>query len=267
MHDLAFVFAGFAVGLIVGLTGVGGGSLMTPILIFFFGVKPHLAIGTDLLFAAFTKMGGTVSMARQRLVPWRVVGLLCAGSIPAALAALWLLHRMGPATAQAQHLMTSTLGIALLLTAAATAYKVLAFSPQRQAAELAARRANAANAAEPRHWSLPVLLGAVIGTLVTFTSVGAGAIGVTVLLLVFPHLPLPRIIAADIAYAVPLTLVAGLGHASLGSVDWPLLLQLLAGSLPGIWLGSRLVARTPERLIRSALSLLLAWAGAKLVLI
>ena len=112
-----------------------------------------------------------------------------------------------------------------------------------------------------------MLLGAVIGTLVTFTSVGAGAIGVTVLLLVFPHLPLPRIIAADIAYAVPLTLVAGLGHASLGSVDWPLLLQLLAGSLPGIWLGSRLVSRTPERLIRSALSVLLAWAGAKLVLI
>ena len=267
MHDFAFVFAGFAVGLIVGLTGVGGGSPMTPVLIFFFGVKPHLAIGTDLLFAAFTKMGGTVSMARQRLVPWRVVGLLCAGSIPAALAALWLLHRMGPATEQAQHLMTSTLGIALLLTAAATAYKVLAFSPQHQAAEVAARRANAANAAEPRHWSLPVLLGAVIGMLVTFTSVGAGAIGVTVLLLVFPHLPLPRIIAADIAYAVPLTLVAGLGHASLGSVDWPLLLQLLAGSLPGIWLGSRLVSRTPERLIRSALSVLLAWAGAKLVLI
>ncbi|NUN63056.1 MAG: sulfite exporter TauE/SafE family protein, partial [Burkholderiaceae bacterium] len=166
-----------------------------------------------------------------------------------------------------QHLMTSTLGAALLLTAAAMLYKVLAFSPQRQAIELAARRANAANATDPRHWSLPVLLGAVIGTLVTFTSVGAGAIGVTVLLLVFPHLPLPRIVAADIAYAVPLTLVAGLGHASLGSVDWPLLAQLLVGSLPGIWLGSRLISRTPERLIRSALSVLLAWAGAKLVLI
>ena len=267
MLDFAFVLAGFAVGLIVGLTGVGGGSLMTPVLIFFFGVKPHLAIGTDLLFAAFTKLGGTVSLARQRIVPWRVVGLLCAGSIPAALGALWLLNRWGPATAEVQHLMTSTLGFALLLTAAAMAYKVLVFSPLRQAAELAARNSNAANATQPRHWSLPVLLGAVIGTLVTFTSVGAGAIGVTVLLLVFPHLPLPRIIAADIAYAVPLTLVAGMGHASLGSVDWPLLSQLLAGSLPGIWLGSRLMSRTPERLIRSALSLLLAWAGAKLVLI
>lgn len=267
MHDLAFVFAGFAVGLIVGLTGVGGGSLMTPVLIFFFGIKPHLAIGTDLLFAAFTKMGGTVSMARQRLVPWRVVGQLCAGSIPAAILALWALKELGPASAQAQRIMTTTLGFALLLTAAATLYKVIAFSRQRQAAEQALRQANAEQAARPRHWSLPVLLGAVIGTLVTFTSVGAGAIGVTVLLLVYPLLPLPRIIGADIAYAVPLTLVAGLGHASLGSVDWGLLAQLLAGSLPGIWLGSRLVTRTPERLIRSALSILLAWAGAKLILI
>jgi uncharacterized membrane protein YfcA len=267
MHDLAFVFAGFAVGLIVGLTGVGGGSLMTPVLIFFFGVKPHLAIGTDLLFAAFTKMGGTVSMARQRLVPWRVVGQLCAGSIPAAILALWALKELGPASAQAQRIMTTTLGFALLLTAAATLYKVVAFSRQRQAADQALRVANAEQATRPRHWSLPVLLGAVIGTLVTFTSVGAGAIGVTVLLLVYPLLPLPRIIGADIAYAVPLTLVAGLGHASLGSVDWSLLAQLLAGSLPGIWLGSRLVTRTPERLIRSALSVLLAWAGAKLILI
>ena len=163
--------------------------------------------------------------------------------------------------------MTTTLGFALLLTAAATLYKAIAFSAQRQADEAAARKAHAGDPTRPRHWSLPVLLGAVIGTLVTFTSVGAGAIGVTVLLLVYPLLPLPRVIGADIAYAVPLTLVAGLGHASLGSVDWPLLAQLLAGSLPGIWLGSRLVTRTPERLIRSALSVLLAWAGFKLILI
>lgn len=267
MHELAFIFAGFAVGLIVGLTGVGGGSLMTPILIFFFGVKPHLAIGTDLLFAAFTKMGGTVSMARQRLVPWRVVGQLCAGSIPAALLSLWALKTLGPASSEAQRIMTTTLGFALLLTAAATLYKVVAFSKQRQAADQAKRQTLSEQATRPRHWSLPVLLGAVIGTLVTFTSVGAGAIGVTVLLLVYPLLPLPRVIGADIAYAVPLTLVAGLGHATLGSVDWPLLAQLLVGSLPGIWIGSRLVTRTPERLIRSALSVLLAWAGAKLIMI
>ena len=117
----------------------------------------------------------------------------------------------------------------------------------------------------PRHWALPVLFGAVIGTLVTLTSVGAGAIGVTVLMILYPQLPLSRIVAADIAYAVPLTLVAGLGHASLGSVDWPLLSLLLAGSLPGIWVGSRLMHKTPERVIRSILSVLLAWAGSKLV--
>ena len=263
MHDLAFVFAGFAVGLIVGLTGVGGGSLMTPILIFFFGVKPYLAVGTDLLFAAFTKMGGTVSFARQRLVPWRVVGQLCAGSIPASLITLAVLHRLGPASPEVQKLMTTTLGMALLLTAAAMLYKAVRGKqlPRSLAhgEELAAMQA--------RHWSLPLLFGAVIGTLVTLTSVGAGAIGVTVLLVLFPLLPLHRIVAADIAYAVPLTLVAGMGHASLGSVDWPLLAKLLAGSLPGIWIGSRLMRHTPDRVIRSILSVLLAWAGTKLVMV
>lgn len=237
MHDIAFILAGFAVGLIIGLTGVGGGSLMTPILIFFFGIKPYMAVGTDLLFAAFTKMGGTLSLARQRLVPWRVVGQLCAGSIPASLITLAVLHRLGPASPEVQKLMTTTLGMALLLTAAAMLYKAVRGKqlPRTLAhgEELAAMQA--------RHWSLPLLFGAVIGTLVTLTSVGAGAIGVTVLLVLFPLLPLHRIVAADIAYAVPLTLVAGMGHASLGSVDWPLLAKLLAGSLPGIWLGSRLM--------------------------
>ena len=201
--------------------------------IFFFGIKPYLAVGTDLLFAAFTKMGGTVSFAQQRLVPWRVVLTLSAGSLPAAGLTLWVLHRVGPAEPAVQSIMTTTLGLALLLTASAMLF---------------------------RAWRSQV-----IGTLVTLTSVGAGAIGVSALLLLYPLLPLPRIVAADIAYAVPLTLVAGMGHASLGSVDWSLLTQLLAGSLPGIWLGSRLTHRTPERLVRTVLSALLAWAGLKLV--
>jgi uncharacterized membrane protein YfcA len=261
MPDFAIIFAGFAVGLIVGLTGVGGGSLMTPILIFFFGVKPYLAVGTDLLFAAFTKLGGTMNLARQHLVPWRVVGLLSAGSLPAAVVTLLVLRQLGPASDEVQSLMTHTLGVALLLTAAAMLYKAA------RGAHLS-RTLNAnelESASRPRHWSLPVLFGLVIGTLVTLTSVGAGAIGVSALLLLFPLLPLPRIVAADIAYAVPLTLVAGLGHASLGSVDWPLLGKLLAGSLPGIWLGTRLMSHTPERLVRSLLSLLLAYAGTKLI--
>lgn len=263
MPDIAFVLAGFFVGIVVGLTGVGGGSLMTPILIFFFGVKPYLAVGTDLLFAAFTKMGGTVSLARQHLIPWRVVGHLCAGSIPASLVTLAVLHAVGPAEPAVQRVMTTCLGIALLLTAAATLYK----AARGRQAPRAIAAGQLDRATQARHWSLPLLFGAVIGVLVTLTSVGAGAIGVSVLLLLYPLLPLPRIVGADIAYAVPLTLVAGLGHATLGSVDWPLLAKLLAGSLPGIWVGSHLMSKTPERLIRSLLSLLLAYAGAKLVLL
>jgi uncharacterized membrane protein YfcA len=261
MHDFAFILAGFFVGLVVGLTGVGGGSLMTPILIFFFGVKPYLAIGTDLLFAAFTKMGGTIKSARAGRVDWRVVTHLSAGSIPAALITLFLLNHVGAASAKVQNLMTTTLGLALLLTAAATLYKAI----HGKTAPTSVLAGQEGLAATPRHWSLPLLFGAVIGTLVTLTSVGAGAIGVTVLMILYPMLPLPRIVAADIAYAVPLTLVAGLGHASLGSVDWPLLAKLLAGSLPGIWVGSHLMSRIPERVIRSLLSVLLAYAGVKLI--
>jgi uncharacterized protein len=260
MGDFAFIFAGFAVGLIVGMTGVGGGSLMTPILIFGFGVKPYLAVGTDLLFAAFTKLGGTINLWRQKSVDWSIVALLCAGSIPAALGVIYLLHSVGTTSPQVQKLMTTTLGFALLLTAAATLYKAIKGKAVRHVAGEELKRAT-----KPRHWSLPVLFGALIGALVSITSVGAGAIGVTVLMLLYPLLPLPRIVAADLAYAVPLTLVAGLGHASIGSVDWPLLIKLLAGSLPGIWLGTQFVTRVPERAIRSLLSVLLAYAGVKLL--
>jgi uncharacterized membrane protein YfcA len=252
MLDFTFVIAGFVVGTIVGLTGVGGGSLMTPLLIVFFGVKPYMAVGTDLLFAALTK-----------IVPWRAVGLLSLGSIPAALVTVGALRWLGPAEPRVQSLMTTTLGVALLLTAAAMLFKTL--RGQQVLREL--KPGDETRASTPRHWSLPVVFGALIGILVTLTSVGAGAIGVSVLLLLYPLLPLPRIVAADVAYAVPLTLVAGLGHASLGSVDWALLAKLLAGSLPGIWLGARLTRHTPDRVIRSLLSVLLAWAGVKLVLI
>jgi hypothetical protein len=261
MHELPFVLAGFFVGAIVGLTGVGGGSLMTPILIFLFGIKPYLAVGTDLLFAAFTKMGGTIKMARSGRIDWIVVRNLSAGSIPASLITLYVLHVVGPADPQVQAVMTTTLGCALLLTAVATLYKAIRGKTSPKTVALGQEIL----AATPKHWSLPLLFGAVIGTLATLTSVGAGAIGVTVLMLLYPLLPLPRIIAADIAYAVPLTLVAGLGHASIGSVDWPMLGALLAGSLPGIWVGSHFTPKAPERLIRSLLSFLLAYAGLKLI--
>ena len=264
MNEFAFILSGFVVGLIVGLTGVGGGSLMTPLLIFGFGIKPALAVGTDLLFAAFTKAGGMLNFARQRIVPWRVVFSLSLGSVPAALLTLWVLHDLGATNPEVQKAITFTLGIALMLTAAATLYKAIRGTRRIEALDEASLERPVD---QTKHPLLPILFGAVIGILVTLTSVGAGAIGVTVLMLLYPQLPLYRIVAADIAYAVPLTLVAGLGHATLGTVDWQLLGLLLIGSVPGIWLGSHWVTRVPERFIRSALSVLLAWAGSKLVFI
>ncbi len=210
---------------------------------------------------AKAKFGGTVSLARSKVVDWRIVGQVAAGSIPATLVTLYILNRLGPANPATQAMMTTTLGIALVLTAAATLYKAL----RGKAAPTSIAPEQLEQATRPRHWALPIVFGAVIGTLVTLTSVGAGAIGVIVLMLLYPALPLPRIVAADIAHAVPLTLVAGLGHASIGSVDWPLLLKLLAGSLPGIWLGTFLMHKTPDRVIRSLLSVLLAYAGVKLI--
>ena len=261
MQELAFIVAGLVVGLVVGLTGVGGGSLMTPILIFFFGMKPHLAIGTDLLFAAGTKFSGSVKLARSRTIDWPVVLHMAYGSVPASLITLYLLDHFGATSPAVQHAMTSTLGAALLLTAVATLYKALFGKTQGSHASGPQLK----DPARPLHPALRVLFGAVIGCLVTLTSVGAGAIGVLVLMLVYPALPLQRIVAADIAHAVPLTLVAGLGHAGLGTVDWLLLAKLLAGSIPGIWIGSHLNHKLPERFIRSVLSLLLAYAGSKLI--
>ncbi len=262
MHDLAYVLAGLFVGFVVGLTGVGGGSLMTPILIFFFNIKPHLAIGSDLLFACLTKASGTVHMARAKLVNWSIVGMLCLGSVPASFLMLWVLQHFGTTNPAVQRAMTLTLGMALLLTSVTTLYKSLS---AKKAVSRVLDTADMQAAQTPKHWALPIFFGACLGCLVTLTSVGSGSIGVTILMLLYPRLPLPRIVAVDIAYAVPLTLVAGLGHAGLGSVDWVLLAKLLAGSLPGVFLGSYMVTRTPDRVIRLILAVLLAYAGYKLL--
>jgi len=273
MQDTALILSGLIIGAIIGLTGVGGGSLMTPLLIMGFGVNPAIAVGTDLLFAAATKLGGTVRLARERLIAWRAVGLLSVGSLPAALLTMAVLQRLGPSSAETEQLIRQVLGVALLLTALATLHNVLASQRKKNAVLAINGLAGAAEAADladtanatPAHWALPVLFGALIGSVVTLTSVGAGAIGVTALLILFPRLAIQRIIAVDLAYAVPLTLFAGLGHASLGQVDWHLLSLLLCGSLPGIWLGSRLLKSLNPQVTRTLLSTLLATIGIKLL--
>ena len=255
----ALSVSGFAVGLLVGLTGVGGGSLMTPLLVLAFGVRPVTAVGTDLLYAAITKSGGSWVHHRHGNIDWRITGLLAAGSVPAAALTLLLLARIGVDGHGASGLVSTALGFALLLTAAS-----LIFRQKLQA--LARRRAPAAGNAG-RTALLTVLVGALVGALVSISSVGAGALGVTALSFLYPRLAAHRIVGSDIAHAVPLTLVAGLGHWWLGSVDVPLLLNLLLGSLPGIALGSHLATRVPERGLRTLLAGVLLLVGGKLILV
>jgi uncharacterized protein len=253
--DLAQIFSGFAVGAIVGVTGVGGGALMTPLLVLLFGVAPATAVGTDLLYAAVTKTGGTLVHARRGHVDWRIVGRLAAGSLPAAVLVLLLVSFLVPGGLGGAHkTITFFLGIALLLTAV-----VLLFRRRLLALAQSGRPP-----ADDRVWPT-VLAGAVLGALVALSSVGAGALGVTALFFLYPGLAAIRIVGADLAHAVPLTLVAGLGHWWLGSIDWPLLATLLVGSLPGVWLGSHLAPRIPERVLRPVLAGMLVLAGGKLI--
>ena len=258
MIDLSYSVAGFAVGAIVGLTGVGGGSLMTPLLVLGFGVPAVTAVGTDLLYAGITKAGGAVSHGRKGNVDWRVAGLLALGSVPATVLALAALAALPPAGAETRLLVSTALGVMLVLTAIALLFRARLFAWAQAHADsgwLARHRTGAT-----------VATGAVIGVAVTFSSVGAGAVGVTALLLLFPLLSTVRIVGTDIAHAVPITLLAGLGHAALGNVDWPMLASLLVGSLPGILLGSHLAPRIPERALRHSLAAVLLLAGGKLVL-
>lgn len=253
--DFTAILSGFGVGAIVGMTGVGGGSLMTPLLLSVFRLNPMVAIGTDLWFAALTKSAGAASHHRAGNVDWEISALLLAGSVPAALGTIAAMHAMGLTQAWTSAL-TFALGMALLLTAL-----VVAFRGTWQAVGLRLARW----LPESRKPLLTVLFGLLLGVLVALTSIGAGAIGATLIMLLYPQLESRRVVGTDIAHAVPLTLVAGIGHAWLGHVDWNLLMSLLLGSIPGIWLGAQLTRRMPERLVRSLLCASLLTAGLKVI--
>ena len=255
MLDGIAIASGLGVGLIVGITGVGGGSLMTPLLLSVFKLSPAVAIGTDLWFACLTKVSGSVAHARHGHVNWLIVRRLLAGSVPASLATIALMHFTGITKGWASAL-TVALGIALLLTAV-----VVAFKQSWQALGLRLERW----IPDTRKPGLTVLSGLVLGVLVSLSSIGAGAIGATLILLLYPRLKARDIVGTDIAHAVPLTLVAGLGHASLGNVNWELLVSLLVGSLPGIWLGAQLTRRLPDGIVRSLLCVSLLMAGWKVI--
>lgn len=255
--DWLFTVSGFCVGALVGMTGVGGGSLMTPVLILLFGIHPASAIGTDLLYASGTKAGGALVHGLNRTVDWRIVGSLACGSVPAAAVTLLILTQYDLSSRAMQHFLSIALGAALVVTALAVILR------PRIVAWLARWVGEPTPATATM---LTVATGALLGGLVSLTSVGAGALGVPALVALYPRLPTRRVVATDIAHAVPLTLVAGAGHLLLSPIDLTVLGALLLGSLPGIYVGSQLAIRVPDAVLRLALSGVLVVVGSRLIL-
>lgn len=251
-----YSLAGMLVGLLVGMTGVGGGSLMTPILVLAFGFHPATAVGTDLLYAAATKSVGTAVHGLGGSIEWRIVRRLACGSVPAAVATLLLLSHLGTGLESTGQVIGLTLGYALIATAAAILLRT------RLVAWLARERPPRP---EGQVAGMTIALGAALGVLVSLSSVGAGALGMTMLLILYPALPTSRLVGSDIAHAVPLTLIAGAGHWLLGSIDLSLLGSLLLGSIPGVIAGSLIANRVSERTLRPILAVTLAVVGIKLV--
>jgi len=258
--DLLHALSGFFVGLLVGLTGVGGGSLMAPVLILAFGVAPTTAVGTDLWFAAITKsVGGTIHHAK-RSADLTVVTRLAIGSIPAAILTLVVLNAMHWSQVK-QGWLPFALGLVLFATAAATIAR-----PALHRWLLSHGGADGFPGPNQLQLPMTILAGAILGVLVTLTSVGAGALGATMLVFLYPlRLAARQIVGTDIVHAVPLTIVAGIGHLVIGSVDGPLLANLLIGSIPGIIIGSLLVHRVKDRHVQIALAVVLVFAGTRLI--
>ncbi|MCG2633519.1 MAG: sulfite exporter TauE/SafE family protein [Gammaproteobacteria bacterium] len=257
--DFLFSISGFLVGLLIGLTGVGGGALMTPILIFGFAVPPVTAVGTDLLFASITKSAGVLGHRKTNSVDWRVVRLLAFGSLPSALVAVWLLQGFSHDPQMVEQLVTRALGVALVLTS------IMIFA-RGWLRRLGDQVAPGSRLSDLQLTCLTLLFGVVVGALVALTSVGAGAVGVAVLFFLYPAFSSLKIVGTDLAHAVLLTGVAGLGHLKMGSVDFGLLGYLLLGSLPGIWLGVKLSTRVPDDLLRYLLACLLMLTGLRFAL-
>jgi len=258
----AFLYgaAGLVVGTMVGLSGVGGGSLMTPLLILIFGQAPTVAVGTDLWFAAITKVAATASFGYSRRVDWRIVGRLALGSIPGAVVAIiWFSVAYNPRIVD--HLITHALAVMLVITAAG-------LSLHRPLRHLGLRLAASIGRIERRQLIITVIAGLLIGVAVTLTSVGAGALGTVALIWLYPlRLPPDRLVATDIAHALPVTVIAGIGHAALGHVNLPVLACLLIGSIPGILIASRLVIRLPQPITRSLIAAMLILAAGRVLLV
>ena len=254
---LSYIVSGFAVGLLVGMTGVGGGSLMTPLLTLLFGVSPSVAVGTDLAFASITKSAGTLTHRVRGTVRWDIVKRLCIGALPAAVVATLALKSFGTLSPEIGQVIRYSIAGSVLLTVVALIFKgrMLNWINARPERQLQGKKLAAAT----------IISGAVLGVLVTVSSIGAGAIGATLLVMLYPSMSSAEVAGTDIAYAVPLTAIAALGHWWLGSIHWELLISLLIGSLPGITLGSWVARSVPEKFLRVLLAMTLTTVAVKLI--
>jgi uncharacterized protein len=254
---VTYIVSGFAVGLLVGMTGVGGGSLMTPLLTLLFGVPPSVAVGTDLAFASITKSAGAFTHRLRGTVRWDIVRLLCIGALPAAVLTTLALKQYGALDVRIGQIIRYSIAGSVLLTVVALMFKgkMLAWLNAHPERHLQGRALTAAT----------IIAGLVLGTLVTISSIGAGAIGATLLVMLYPRLSSAEVAGTDIAYAVPLTAIAAFGHWWLGSINWTLLAMLLVGSLPGITLGSWMAKAVPEKFLRVLLAMTLTGVAAKLI--
>jgi uncharacterized membrane protein YfcA len=257
--NIGNIIAGFGVGIAVGLTGVGGGSLMTPLLVLLFGFAPVTAVGTDLWFAAITKTVGGALHHRSGTVDWEVMRRLSMGSLPAAIATMTWMHFSGTGMSK-QGLFVHVLGGVLLLTAIVM---LLRKKLQSMGRGMRTTTPESFKRVQP---PLTVLAGAILGVLVSLTSVGAGAMGTVMLLYLYPLRMNPsRLVGTDIVHAIPLTIVAGTGYLLMGNVDLHLLGNLLIGSIPGVLIGTLIASRAPEVFMRTAIALILAAVSSKLL--
>ncbi|HDQ4282439.1 sulfite exporter TauE/SafE family protein [Acinetobacter baumannii] len=256
-----FILAGMLVGFCVGITGVGGGSLMTPILIGLFRIEPHIAIGTDLLYAAISKFCGSMVHAKKLNIVWPIVLWLAVGSIPASFGTAWVLEHYLSQSTHYKAVLTMVLGFMLTLTGVSIIFRTRIEKFFNKFRNRENTQTENEQLAVQNKRTYIVIMGIILGVFVTLSSVGAGAFGIMALVIMFPNLPMIRIIGSDVVHAVLLTLVAGLGHMSAGNVDFVLLMWLLVGSIPAIIIGTLISSRMPERLIRKILGITLFALG------
>jgi len=256
-YNPLYSVAGLLVGALVGMTGVGGGSLMTPLLVLLFGFHPATAVGTDLLYASVTKTVGTAVHNKRKSVDWKIVLSLACGSVPASITTVYVMSRVGTLAQHAAGVLNLILGATLLLTGISVLFRPWII-------RWAGPRFDHASSRRISGWT--ILLGFALGILVTVTSVGAGALGTTALLMLYPTLPVPRIAGSDIAHAVPLTLIAGIGHWMIGSVNFSLMAALLIGSIPGVIIGSLLATKSSDNILRPVLAVTLLIVSARMLI-